>query len=1111
MKRLLQIVFTILVCANAYSQSSVLVTGNWYKVGITESGIYKIDRGTLDALGVGSIADPRQIQLFGNGVKGILPQENSIERPIDLIENAIFVSGESDGSFDQNDHILFYGVGPHKEEWSEVAFDFQRNIYSDTAYYFLRIGTENGKRIESKQSLDQAASQVVDSFADHITYEEDVRNLIGSGRDWLGDIIPSGSQYQTSISIEGLSSPIVGTFSVAGQSPEVAEMEIMVDGGSVGSLELDDIRTGTGSNYSVKASEATGSFSLPQESEFNLSIRYSSSGANARGFIDRYYLTFERNLQSYSSDTDFRVTEGLGNVIQYEINNAEDAVIWNVTDPANYFEQAYSLSGGKAVFKSQSAQIEEFVAFQGNDFPSPFVFGNVPNQDLRSDVNYEGIIVSPSNFLTEATRLASFHRAHDGLSVKVVTPWQIYNEFSSGRQDVSAIRDYAKHVYDQGGNLKYILLFGDCSYEYKYRVENNTNFVPTYESRDSYDPIYSHSSDDFFTFFEEDEGAWIESTAGDHTMEIGVGRLPVKTLTEAKNTVDKIIYYSTSPNTLGKWKNEITYLADDGDGNTHSIHVEKLSELIDTTYAQYSIKKLLLDAFEQVSDGAKDTSPQTTKAFKTAIKEGTFVVNFMGHGNEKVWTEEEVFTNDDIEEMTNRNRLPIFVTATCEFGRYDDPKQVSGAERLLLNRSGGAIALLTTSRPVIASTNLPLNQAFHENVFKRVNESHQRLGDIIRITKNDGLAGPINRNFTLLGDPMLMPAFPKYNITLDDLELDTLKALDEISISGKVETGGVAQDNFNGMLSVVIYDTEQAFKTKGQESNPFTYTLRINAIFRGEAEVMNGEFSFSFIVPKNISYQLNRGKLSLYAFDKESNADASGSSREFVIGGTSSNIIPDNEPPAVSMFMNDESFRNGGVVGKNSLLFAKLSDESGITTASSGVVAGITLELNQEVINLNEFYTAAPNNFKEGTIVYPIQDLDPGRYSVKLKVWDTHNNSSTSNIDFVVSDKQELFIFNNVTYPNPVREGEETKFRFEHDREDEDLEIALLIYNGRGDVVKKSEYLFESSARMIEIPWKGVSDSGQRLNEGIYYYRLIIQSNFDGATKEITQKLVLIN
>lgn len=1094
-----------------FTQSSVLSTGTWFKVGITETGIYKIDANTLSALGVAGSIDPAKLKLYGNGVKGILPQPNSEARPEDLIENAIFVSGQADGSFDQNDYLLFYGVGPDKAIWTETGLVYEKNIYSDTAYYFINVDGADGKRINQVPSEVGTPTATISSFNDFITFEEDEINLISSGRGWYGETLTSGELKSFTHQIDGLNSTVELHLSAINQSAEGGSFDVSVDNNAIGSLEIGAVPDGPGTTYSIKAIQESQDFTLPNTSTFSLDIRFDGNASGERGFIDFYYLTFQRRLSLFNNETDFRFTNNPGDLIRYEVSNASGATIWNVTDATNVTEQEFSTTANAAVFQSQSSSIEEFVVHTGSDFPTPFVFRSVPNQNIRGATNFDGIIVAHPSFIAEAEQLAQFHRTHDNLSVQVATTREVYNEFSSGRQDVSAIRDYAKYVYDNGGNLKYLLLLGDCSYDYKDRIPNNSNFVPTYESRQSFHPIFSHSSDDYFGFMEDSEGEWIESSAGDHTLEIGVGRLPAKSNAEAQAMVDKIIYYSTSPNTLGKWRGEMTYVADDGDGNIHARHVEDLSELIDTTFAQYNINKVLLDAFTQEASGSSERSPQANAALKTRLKSGTFLVNYIGHGNERLWMEEEVLTKADIEQLTNRNSLPIFVTATCEFGRYDDPLRVSGAEELLLLEQGGGIALLTTSRPVFASTNFSLNQAFHENIFSKVGNQNLRLGDVIRLTKNEGLEGAVNRNFTLLGDPMMLPAYPKLDIVLNEVgnELDTLSALEEVTFTGEIQSNGARQEDFNGTLVVGVFDIKQSFKTNGQESSPYTYSLRSNALFRGEATVVDGEFTFSFVVPKNISYQFQKGKMSLYAWDEESNIDAGGSSRSFVIGGSNASAVTDEEAPQLQAFMNDSSFVNGDIVGGSPLLIAHIEDESGITTTRSGVVEGITLTLGDEVFNLNDFYTADANTFSRGTIVYPLEELAPGAYTALLKVWDTHNNSTETTISFTVSDEPILFVYNPIAYPNPVLGS--TVFSFEHDREDEDLFISLLIYGPRGEVVSNKQVLFENSQRNIEIPWLAVTNNGESLKQGIYYSRLIIQSRLDGAIKEITQKLVIVN
>lgn len=1110
--KVLTYLFTLVISFSGLTQSSVLSKGSWFKVGIPSTGIYKLTKADLDDLGVNSNnLDSRNIKIFGNGIQGILPQANDATRPDDLLENAIFVEGEQDGSFDENDFILFYALGPDQKSWSGDGFSYEKNIYSDSAYYFLHVSDEPGKRISNHQNASGSGIPVT-NFDDVEVFEEDVNNILSSGRGWYGELFDNEEINSFSFDLAGISSDIALTVKGVGQSPEPNYFRISTAETSIGDLTIATSPNGPGTTYSIKAQEATNTFNVSKALNLDLNFQFQANTSSGRGYLDYFYLTFKRTLQLRGSQTAFRTMDNLGALLEFQIPQA-DIEVWNVTNPTGVFRQVLAVDGAGSTFKSQSPEVEEFVVFSGSDLPSPILLGQISNQNLRGDTSYEGVIISSPLFLAEAERLATFHRTHDNLSIKVVTPEQIYNEFSSGRQDVAAIRDFAKHVYTEGAKLKYLLLFGDCSFDYKNRKQDNTNFVPTYESRNSFHPIFSHSSDDFFGFFEEEEGEWIEARSGDHTMEIGIGRLPAKSSEEAGAMVDKVIYYSTSPNTLGKWRNQIAYLADDGDSNIHASHVEDLSELIDTTYTQYQIDKLLLDAFDQGESAVvgKEESPETTRALKTRIKEGTFSINFIGHGNEELWMDEEILTEEVIESFTNRNKMPIFITATCEFGRYDDPSQVSGGEMLLLNENGGAIALLTTSRPVFASTNFTLNEAFHRNIFKKVNGEYQRLGDIIRVTKNEGLQGPVNRNFTLLGDPMMMPAFPAADIFLNELSsrVDTLSALEEITFTGEIRNEGTKDVDFNGTLDIAVFDIEQNFRTKGQESSPYNYTVRSNALFRGASTVSGGEFSFTFVVPKTISYQFNPGKMSLYAADLKRNIDASGSSKDFVIGGTSPSPTSDDEPPLVSMFLNDESFINGANVARSSMLFAKISDDNGITTTGNGLVQGITLTLNEEEINLNQFYSSDLDTYKSGVVAFPIQDLDPGNYTAILAVYDTHNNLTKKEISFNVIDGSFISLFNQKVFPNPAQE--QTNFTFEHDREEQDLDISIVVYNSQGEVVNKSTYLFENSSRLVEIPWATRTNSGQLLNRGVYFYRLIVKSNFDGAIKEIANKLVIVN
>jgi hypothetical protein len=1087
------------------SGQSVMASGDWYKVGITESGMYRLNSSDLIALGINVDAlDPSTIKIYGNGVSGILPQLNSTSRPFDLIENPIFISGESDGSFDNSDYILFYARGPHKEQWTSNGFLYEKNFYSDTAYYFIQLSEKPGKRVEPVVSQNLNTEMTIDQFDDHKFYEADFFNTITSGRYWLDERLSNGDVASFNYFFEGINGELNLTLALANRTEAEGVFSIFVNDAPVGSVEMSAIPAGT---YQDKARYSTQTFSVPSDEEMTIQIRFNSSGSPARGHLDFHYLTMKRQLALYGNETTFRATDAINRTVRYVLEAPEDAIIWNITDPGNVFKVQAQFSNGTHSFIERSDRLQEYVVFRNSEFPIPFVFGKVPNQDLKSNTAYDGLIISHASFLEEAQRLAAYHEAHDNLKVKVVSVRQVYNGLSCGRQDVTAIRDYARYVYENGNQLKYLLLFGDCSYDYKDFTLNNTNFVPTYQSRESFDPVDSYASDDYFGFFEESEGEWVETFSGDHTLEIGVGRLPVKSKEEARIIVDKIIQYSSGERSLGSWKNKVVYVSDDGDNNVHSRHAEDLAFIFDTTHAEYKIDKLLLDAFEQQPNGSSQTSPSFNVALESKILEGTFLVNFIGHGNENRWMHESVFDRSTVERLNNRNKLPIFITATCEFGRYDDPVLPSGAEALLLSEQGGAIALLTTSRPVRASTNFELNEAFHKNVFRKENGSHLRLGDIIRFTKNEGLAGPINRNFTLLGDPMMMPAFPQLEIEIElNNSLDTLNALDRVTFKGRIiESGNLASD-FNGIVEITLKDIPQQFLTKGQESLPFQYTMRKNVLFNGQATVENGEFEFSFVMPKNISYQFQRGKMSLYAYDLNNNIDAKGSSRDLIIGGTETALTNDDHPPQVDLFLNDESFQNGSEVGKSPLLIAHISDVNGITTTSSGIIEGISLTIGDETYNLNAYYQAAVDDYTRGTIVYPIQELDPGHYSASLTVWDTHNNLAQQEINFFVSDKPVISFFETILYPNPVLDHATLSFR--HDRPGEDLIVNWSVFNSMGQVLEKDVFVIENSDRQVLLEWEN-RDQLRIFKNGVYYLKISVKSRRDGASNEITERLLL--
>ena len=1107
--------------------NSVLATGDWYKIPVFRTGIHKIDYQYLRNAGVNMTGfNPKNLKLYGNG-GGLLPQSNSKDRLDDLLENAIFISGEEDGVFNSGDYILFYGQdADHYKLLEDGTLEYEKNYCSDTSYYFLTISQSPGLRMAALEDLGSNHPKIT-GYDDYLVYEKEEHNIINSGRMWFGERFDFTTTYDLSFDFTGL---VPGTefsvrSSVMGQTYAEASLNLFVNTKPLGQQPIYSIAEGT---YLVKGSLQTETFTLnsteiPAADKLTIRLTFNKAGSGAsRAFLDNLTLRGKRALKTYGNQTRFRSLECTQHAIAtYVVEGASSVFqVWDVTDPLKPAKQKVAHSGSSVSFGALSSGLREYIAFNDAGFFVPEKALKIQTQNLHAIGSVDLLIISHPTFMSEARRLADLRTSHDGLSVAVVTTDEVYNEFSSGKQDVSAIRDFIKYVYDQGTNghkLQNVLLFGKGSFDYKDRIERNTNFVPVYSSRNSLHPINSYSSDDYYGFMDENEGEWPESSNGDYMMDVGIGRLPVKTQEEAKIVVDKLINYATGKETLGQWRNELFFIADDGDGNLHQRDAERLATLVDTTHRQFNVNKIYVDAFPQIMTSIGESAPEVNAQIDRSIHKGGLIFNFTGHGSSTRWTSETILNISSASEFKNKNRLPLFVTATCEFGRHDNPRAISGAEYLLLNPVGGAVGLLTTSRPVYSSTNFILNRAFYNNVFEKVDGQYQSIGEVFRKTKNQSLNGSVNRNFSLLADPSMTLASAKDEIRIIADENayqpgDTLKALEKVKLRGEIlKTGETVNSAFNGQLMATVFDKPTKIETLGYEDPKMTFEVRDNILFKGEVSVKNGEFEIEFVVPKNIIYEFDKGKISTYAFDESTNLDAAGANIDFVVGGESDNFVPDNEPPQIFLFINDSSFVEGGITGPDILLVAKLTDESGISTSFSPEGKNLTAILDDSLeVNVNNYYAATTDTYKTGWVTYPFKELSMGTHKIRLQAWDVHNNFNEAEITFVVVEGKEIRIEKLMNYPNPFRDY--TTFTFEHNRAGDDLDVMIEVYSITGNLINKINYQVENSpARVADIVWDSQQQNGGTLPGGVYIFRLGVRSLSDGSKNLANHKFVIIN
>lgn len=1087
-----------------------LAEGDIYRLAIPKTGIYRINRATLLTMGINPTEiDPRRIRIF-SGEGGTLPQANSAPRT-GLAELAIFVQGEQDGRFDTDDFILFYAQGADKiiADRSRQLMGHEKNPYDDLNYCFLVIGNANGKRI-TQQSHAPESGNVITSFNEFFYHEKDDVNLVNSGRRWFGERFDFITEHTVRFAAAGWVSgtAVQVQTAVVAQSATETSFSWQLNGQDIGSRRIAGVPPFT---YARRGTIAEALFSstpaaAPANNEFAVRIRYDRAGNNAAlGYLDYVSVNFQRRLQLYDNATLFRSFEAARQTAStFRIANAAaDLQVWDVTDLFNPQALVLRNAGGEAFFgvANPQRQLREYAAFRPEGLPEPRFVGTVARQNLRHSANNPDLlIVTAPQFAAEAQRLADFRRHHDGLAVEVVTTVQIYNEFSSGRQDLTAIRDFARLRYLQPqSRLKYLLLFGDASFDYKDRNSNNTNFVPVYQSYESLHPIFSFSSDDYFGFFDDNEGVWDEDFGGVYDMEIGIGRLPAKTAREAAVMVDKLIHYTTA-NTLGDWRSRITFVADDGDFNIHLADSELLSAQVQQRNPNIRVHKIYVDAFEQVATPTGRRSPAARDALNRRIEEGTLIVNYTGHGSETGWASEAILDVVTINSWTNYNRLPLMVTATCEFGRYDNPFLTSGAEFALLSPRGGAIALVTTTRPVFSSTNFILNEAFYNAVFTPVNGEMPRLGDVQRLTKNNSINGVVNRNFALLGDPSMRLAYPTQEIAFTDAP-DTLKALALVTLAGEIRHNGSLDAAFNGTLKIEVLEKEFELQTLGDEDAPAVYRDRPVALFRGEVSVRQGLFTIQFTMPKNIDYTFGEGRVKVYAMDAGRNVDAMGA-RTAIVGGTAANITADNTPPRIRLFMDNEQFQNGGRTAPDTELLAFFEDDSGINISSIGIGQDITAALNeQQTFTLNSFYRAAPDDSRRGSLRFPLRNLPKGEHIIRLKAWDVHNNPAEAEIRFVVAP--DAFKIGEVkVFPNPFSGTNDLRWQFTHNRTGSDLRISLAVYDLSGRIVsEQSNDLYNVRNELIELIWDA-TDAAERLTaNGIYIYQITIESLADVTEK----------
>lgn len=1133
----------------SFAANSVLASGsgNWYKIGVTQTGVHKIDYNFLQSIGLDpSSINPQYINIYGNGT-GMLPEDNSAYRPDDLVKNNILVTGETDGSFDSGDYILFYAVGP--DTWKRVGSTYKhtRHAYDDTSYYYINVnsGVTPG-RLTTASTSGNPVTHNLSIADDYVFHDLDEVQISKSGKVWLGELFDINLSHDVALTLDGLntSQPIVVQTSFVHNSKINNNSMSMIANGSQ-NVFTENLGTGTGLYLTGVEVVNNSSINLGSEN-LNFTLTFNRNSASDQAWLNYIEVIYKRNLnasgESYFSFRD-GASIGVGNVVEYTVSGMNsNKMIWEVTDPRKPRIVSGNLAGSNFTFAVDADSLRTFAMVDvSGSFPIPHDEGTVANQNLHALSQADYIIVTPAEFMSQANRLADLHRNEDGLTVHVVDIEKIYNEFSSGMVDPTAVKFFMKMFYDRAnGNVNqmpdHLLMFGDGSYDHKDRKADNNDFLPTYQTDPSFSLTASFTSDDYFGLL--DDG---ESISNNDLMDIGVGRFVISSIEEATQMVDKVEHYmkngsnlfgtqnagscspfETSNNTFGEWRNRMAIIADDQNSGDFVDGAERMRDTVRLYYPEIEQKTIYLDAYTQEVSTVGQRYPDAEAAINQQISRGVNVINYVGHGGETGLSEERAVNLEMINNWSNINKLNLFVSATCEFTRFDDPERVSAGEQVFLNSNGGAIALLTTTRLVYIDLNEKLNVEFYRNVFDEENGNTLQFGEIMRRTKN-GVAGPGSssfRNFTLIGDPALRIKLPRHEVKVNainniDISVtqDTIQALQQVSVAGEVtDENGTKLSNFNGLVYPTVYDKKDQMSTLGQDpDSPIrNFEEWRSIIYKGKVSVKNGDFSFEFIVPKDIDLTIGGGRMVFYADNQQD--DAHGYTQDFYVGGIDTTAPNDITGPDVQIYMNDFTFVNGGITDPTPNLIVRAYDEHGINTVGNGIGHDITAVIDQNTsqpIILNEFYEADTNSYQSGIINYPMSELEEGAHTLTVKVWDVYNNSSEETIDFVVADDEELAIDHVLNYPNPFTTH--TEFYFEHNQNCRYLHTQIEVFTVSGKLVKTIQRLVETNGFRSEgIAWDGRDDFGDKIGRGVYVYRVAVTTE-DGQTVDKFEKLVILN
>lgn len=1098
MKKILFIAFWVLVSLpmmagiHSYAERSVLADGHWVKIRVSESGVCRMSFSELRSAGL----EPSQVRVFGYG--GAQKEQDFSKRNIDDLPQVPVYVGE--------DYILFYVQGPISWTYNGSRFAHTRNTYSDFGYYLLSDDAGAMLPFPEAEAVSGSPTDVT-YYSYYQVQDKDSVNLIdrtgvsGGGRTFYGEQFAAGQTRTFTFSTPYANGDNSSVYiDMAANAATTSTVKAQLNNTSSKSIYISSIPD----HYTFGVAGTISMNGASEEQNQRVTMQFVNSNASALAWLNYIEITTPSELVMTGSYMGIRslVNRNTTNPVRFLLRNTTASTqIWDVTDLAAIQRMPTTMVDDQlAWIGTQADGVHEYIAVNtdGTKFVQAEVVGEVKNQNLHALSNIDYIIICPEGYEDVSEDLAKAHEAKQAITYAIVTDQQVYNEFSSGTPDATAYRWLMKMLYDRAKNgigqqPRWLLLMGHGTFDNRKLLRNSgTSLLLTYQSKNSVNEIKAYATDDYFAYLDDNEGAI--DTQG--RMDIGVGRLPVESLDEARTTVDKLIQYIRNEQT-GKWKNQLVYLADDGENGTHTETAEKSAELVRIKNPDFIVHKIFLDAYPQEVNASGESYPLAKNRVLNLLKNGVLFFDYSGHGGYNAITNESILNLKDIAGMTNKNQA-FWLFATCNFAQCDAGKR-SAAETAVLNPKGGAIGILAATRTVYAPQNTNLNRSVCDTLFGHSDVFHydMTLGEAISIGKNLLGSDENKLAYVLLGDPCMRLNYPT-NYHVETLtEMDTLNALSVQHVEGRIidEDLNTVSD-FNGKVDITIYDKMQSIPTRdndnaGGDPRVVAYNDYPNTIFSGATDVKNGLFNYTFMVPKDIRYNFDNGRIVYYAVTADSleTAEAVGHFEQFIIGGSGSTVAIDTIGPEMEIYLNSPAFRNGDKTYATPRFFANLYDENGINTAGAGIGHDLMLIIDDDpkmIYSLNEYFTAANNSYQAGQVSYLMEELANGPHSLTFRAWDLLNNSTTKSLNFIVEAGLDPSIYNVTTYPNPVQQSGVVHLVVNYDQPDELIETEIYLYNTAGQMVY-SHKQDNPDAVSINLPSLG-------LNTGVYIYSVKIKS-----------------